>query len=294
MEPETLLAISAQLRTDDDTCGNLELVRSVSGGDIHTAWIVRVDDRMAFLKCNRPESGPLFEAEREALQALAASNTVRVPQPWATGSTQHHAWLLMDYLALSGSGDTASAHALGARLAALHAVHGHAFGWRTDNFIGTTPQRNTWSDSWVDFWTECRILPQLDRAERAGHPAWLRKRAEHMLAHRVPALLDHRPPPSLLHGDLWGGNHGYLADGTPVVFDPASHYGDRETDLAMMRLFGGFHPAVFDAYRLAAPLPCGFHEREPLYQVYHVLNHLNLFGTGWLPRLARLFDTLGS
>ncbi|MEJ2535414.1 MAG: fructosamine kinase family protein, partial [Gammaproteobacteria bacterium] len=221
-------------------------VTPVAGGDIHRALVLRLGRRDWFVKLNRADRLPLFETELESLRALARSATLR-------------------------GGD---AEALGRGLAALHRVTGPAHGWPTDNFIGATPQPNGWLESWPEFWWKRRLAPQFERAVEAGGGT-LRPAAE-QLRRALPRLLEgHAPAPSLLHGDLWGGNHAYLPDGEPVIFDPASFFGDRETDLAMMELFGGFDPAVRRAYEHAFPLHGGYTKRRPLYQLYHVLNHFN-------------------
>ena len=155
------------------------------------------------------------------------------------------------------------------------------FGWPRDNTIGTTPQVNAWGDDWAEFFRDRRIAPQLALAARNGHGGALQRDGERLLA-AIPALLaGHAPAPSLLHGDLWSGNAACLATGEPVIFDPAVYYGDREADLAMTELFGGFGADFYAAYRDAWPLPDGYERRRTLYNLYHVLNHLNLFGGGY-------------
>jgi fructosamine-3-kinase len=163
------------------------------------------------------------------------------------------------------------------------------FGWREANYLGASRQDNRPTESWPDFWWSRRLEPQLERALGAGLTltadlATIRDASDR--------LLGHAPCPALVHGDLWGGNHAYLPNGRPAIFDPAPYFGDRETDLAMMRLFSGFHPAVFEAYAEAWPLPPGFEDRLALYQSYHLLNHYNLFGAGWGSQVARALDTV--
>jgi fructosamine-3-kinase len=260
----------------------------VAGGDIHRAVVVELGGRRWFIKLNEEERLPLFEAEYRALAALADAGALRVPRPFFFGSDGRAAWLAMERLELRGAGD---AGRLGRGLAALHRISGPAHGWPEDNFIGATPQHNGWLEPWAEFWWHRRMAPQFGWAIDKGARG-LRRTAER-LERALPRLLaDHAPAPSLLHGDLWGGNHGYLPDGEPVLFDPASYYGDRETDLAMMALFGGFDAAVRRAYEQDFPLPAGHDRRRPLYQLYHVLNHYNLFGGGWLGRAEALAESL--
>jgi fructosamine-3-kinase len=173
------------------------------------------------------------------------------------------AFILLEELDLRRGGDWRS---MGQALARLHQVQGARFGWHRDNYIGLAPQANTWKDDWTDFFVECRLRPQ---ARRAGID---------LPETAVRALLeDHRPAPSLLHGDFWSGNAGFTEEG-PVVFDPAVYYGDREADLAMTELFGGFPRAFYEGY---GPLDPGYERRKHLYNLYHLLNHLNLFGGGY-------------
>jgi fructosamine-3-kinase len=177
-------------------------------------------------------------------------------------------------------------------LALVHSLHGEFFGWRRDNFIGRTPQANRRSSSWSEFWRDARLRPQFDLGKRNGLSESLLRKGERLIE-AVPRLLsDHAPSPSLLHGDLWGGNAGFLAGGVPVLFDPAVYWGDRETDLAMTELFGGFPPAFYSAYAEAAPLDANYTRRKPLYTLYHVLNHANLFGGGYASQAERVIDRL--
>jgi len=171
---------------------------------------------------------------------------------------------------------------MGEQLADLHrhTSPDGRFGWHRDNYIGATPQANGWKESWAEFWLERRLRPQLELAGRNGF----------VLEAPPLGLLDgHEPKPCLLHGDLWSGNAGFTLQG-PVVFDPAVYYGDREADLAMTELFGGFPREFYEAYQEAYPLENGYELRKQLYNLYHLLNHLNLFGAGYL---AQVKATLG-
>jgi len=170
-------------------------------------------------------------------------------------------------------------------LAAAHRKAGPRFGWPRDNYIGATPQENAPCAGWAEFWRHRRLEPQLALANRNGY------RVE---APPVWRLLEgHEPVASLLHGDLWSGNAGFLADGAPVVFDPAVYYGDREADLAMTELFGGFAEEFYAAYSEAWPLDEGYKLRKQLYNLYHLLNHLNLFGGGYLGQVRATLGLLG-
>ena len=196
---------------------------------------------------------------------------------------------MLQYLEMRGSGDYA---ALGRALAIVHSVRGKFFGWRRDNYIGRTPQLNRRSSSWSDFWRDARLRPQLELGRKNGLRASLLEKGGRLVEATPRLLSGHAPAASLLHGDLWGGNAGFLAGGAPVLFDPAVYWGDRETDLAMTELFGGFPPDFYAAYAETAPLDAGYAARKPLYNLYHVLNHANLFGGGYASQAERMIDRL--
>jgi fructosamine-3-kinase len=263
---------------------------AAGGGSINRGYRLTDGRRTFFVKVNRAGVRAMFEAEAEGLQALAAARALRVPVPVCHGEDTRSSWLVLEHLELR-RGTTEQMAALGRGLAALHAARGPRFGWHRDNTIGSTPQPNAWHDSWPAFWRERRLRCQLELARRNGYGTALRE--SDALLDAVDALLaGHTPAPSLLHGDLWAGNAGCTAGGEPVVFDPACYYGDRETDLAMTVLFGGFPPAFHAAYEHAAPLAPGHAVRRELYNLYHVLNHLNLFGGGYLQQAAGMLGRL--
>ena len=251
---------------------------SAGGGCINTAYTLRDrDGRRFFVKLNRAARLAMFEAEAAGLDALRASGAIRVPQPICTGVAGGEAWLVLEHLDLGGRGD---ARRLGRQLAALHRTSQAQFGWHRDNTIGDTPQPNTPSDDWVAFLHEQRLGHQLHLAKRQGAGHELIEAGERLLDTLPAFFSDYRPMPSLLHGDLWGGNYAF-AQGEPVLFDPAVYYGDREADLAMTELFGGFPADFYAAYREAWPLDPGYGVRKTLYKLYHVLNHFNMFGGGY-------------
>jgi len=202
-----------------------------------------------------------------------------------------HAFLILEYLEL-GSGNVDAHRLLGEQLARLHRNSASKHGWFRDNTIGSTAQHNPREDDWPRFFARHRLGFQLDLAERNGlAPAAVEAGRE--LGDRLHALfVDYHPQPSLLHGDLWSGNVAYTGNGAPVLFDPAVYYGDRETDIAMTELFGGFGSAFYDAYGAAWPLDTGYAVRGDLYRLYHVLNHFNLFGGGYGARAQRMIRSL--
>ena len=265
--------------------------RSVSGGCINQSYLLADDQRRFFVKLNDAKRLPMFEAEAAGLQEILASNTVRAPQPLCNGIADDQAYLVMEYLDLRANGDAAT---LGRQLAQMHRPPQAYFGGPRDNTLGSTPQPNTQTATWISFWRDRRLGYQLRLAANNGYGGKLQTQGEKLLAGLDAFFTDYQPQASLLHGDLWGGNHGYLADGTPVIFDPAVYYGDRETDLAMAELFGGFAPAFYASYRETWPLDAGYAERKTLYNLYHVLNHANLFGGSYAAQALRMMAQLNA
>jgi len=281
----------------DATRADWTLVASapVSGGCIHTALRLDGEDASGktrhFAKLAGLERAPMLVAEAEGLAALRSAGAVRVPAVLAQGDDGESAWLILEWLDLEGLGPAAAAR-LGGALAAQHRLPQERFGWGKDNFIGASPQENGWSADWLAFWRDKRIHAQLRMAMANRYPSKMIDRGERLLADCEAFFRAHRPAPSLLHGDLWGGNAAALADGTPVLFDPAVYCGDREADLAMTELFGGFPRDFHAAYRAAWPLDDGYPVRRDFYNLYHVLNHANLFAGGYVEQSARLVERL--
>lgn len=265
--------------------------RGVSGGCINAAWVVEGGGRSYFVKTNTSERLAMFEAERDGLRELANAAAVRVPQPVCSGCIGGSAFLVLEHIVFKDAGQSAG-ESLGRQLAAQHRVTAPAFGWWRDNTLGATPQPNTPSADWIAFWREQRLGHQLNLAAQAGQRSALQRRGEKLLAVLPAFFQGYRPQPALLHGDLWGGNAAFDRAGVPVIFDPAVYYGDREADLAMTELFGGYAPAFYAAYRESFPLDPGYATRKTLYNLYHILNHFNLFGGGYLAQAEKMMGAL--
>lgn len=267
----------------------------ISGGDINQCWQIdgqRQGDASAiryFIKLNTADKAGMFAAEQAGLAAISGSRSLYAPQAIVHGVSESHSFLVLEYLDLATSGDHAL---LGQQLAAMHRCHARQFGWHLDNTIGTTPQHNPWSDNWIAFWKEQRLGFQLELAAHNGHRGALQTLGACLLDALPEFFADYQPVPSLLHGDLWSGNFAFLRDDTPVIFDPASYYGDREADIAMTELFGGFTADFYSAYRNAYPLHAGYAQRKTLYNLYHILNHANLFGGGYPQQAERMMQQL--
>jgi protein-ribulosamine 3-kinase len=266
--------------------------RAVSGGSINQCWRYETARGPLFVKSGGAASADAFACEAAGLQALARTETVRVPKVVACGTSTEGAYLALEWITL-GSPTKASEALLGEQLAWQHRQTHARFGWDRDNTIGATAQPNAWCEEWITFLREHRLLHQLTLAAGKGADARTVDRGR-VLCELIDAFFSsYRPVPSLLHGDLWGGNWGTDEDGLPVIFDPAVYYGDRETDLAMTELFGGFAPEFYAAYETEWPLDKGYPRRKHLYNLYHLLNHLNLFGGGYRAQVKATLRLLG-
>ena len=254
---------------------------SIGGGSIAESWLLEEGSRRYFVKTGNAS----FDCEAEGLEAIGQA--LRTPEVICMDALRDTHWLVLEYIDMNRGAQRFDL--LGAQLAALHTVSAREFGWTRDNHIGSTPQINASSGDWVEFWRTRRLGFQFELARKNGH---FFGNAERLLESLDAFFSDYKPIPSLLHGDLWGGNAGFDASGTPVLFDPAVYYGDREADIAMTELFGGFPQRFYAAYNEISPLDQGYRTRKTLYNLYHVLNHLNLFGGSYLRQAASMTDAL--
>ena len=232
----------------------------------------------------------MFEAEADGLRELKSAQAIRVPEILGCGIENGESFLALERFTFDAP-TTATERLLGERLAKLHRHTADRFGWFRDNTIGPTPQFNTWSDDWIAFFRVHRLEFQLGLATANGYGADINGPGGKLAERLAELFAGYTPVASLLHGDLWGGNWGSVA-GEPVIFDPAVHYGDRESDIAMTMLFGGFGKAFYAAYEASWPMAPGHEQRLKLYELYHVLNHLNLFGRSYLGRTMSLLREL--
>jgi protein-ribulosamine 3-kinase len=270
---------------------SLDVHGSVGGGCINTAMKISGAGRDYFLKLNDARLLDMFDAEADGLRELAAAQAVRVPTPVCTGINDNQAFIVMEYLALDGSASGAMAR-FGEQLANMHRYTRDQFGWHRDNTIGSTPQRNDWAPDWLGFWREQRLGFQLQLGSRHGLTGRVIQKGERLQT-KLAGLFDaYTPQPSVLHGDLWSGNYGIDHDGEAVIFDPAVYFGDREADLAMTELFGGFGREFYAAYQASWALDPGYAQRKQLYNLYHILNHFNLFGGGYAGQAESMIDRL--
>lgn len=256
----------------------IENRRSVSGGCINQGYAVTGSDSTYFVKINRASHVEMFAAEALGLQQMLATRTIRLPRPICWGMVERASYIVLEWLEF-GRGTAQSWEAMGRQLAAMHRAQGPAqFGWERNNTIGSTPQVNVWTANWADFFAEHRIGYQLQLARRRGGNF---PDASEVVEAVREALAARHLQPSLVHGDLWSGNVAVTVAGEPVILDPATYYGDREVDVAMTELFGGFPAAFYRGYNATLPLAEGYQQRKTIYNLYHILNHFNLFGGGY-------------
>ncbi len=254
------------------------LLNVVSGGCINDCFAIETGGGTVFAKTNDAAPPGFFAAEKAGLEALASAGPPLVtPHPLALHVPESGPSVLVLEWLEPAHADKAMWEALGRGLAELHRAIGPAYGFTSDNYLGATPQPNGWKKDWGAFFVERRIGSLAGLLYRSGSLTVEALRVYDSLLEKLPDLLGHDPAPSLVHGDLWNGNFLPTTRG-PALIDPAAHYGDRECDLAMMHLFGGFPEVVFDAYQEAWPLVNGWKEREPIYRLYHLMNHQLLFG----------------
>lgn len=281
--------IKNDIESATGVAADIEQQGSVGGGCINQAARIRYGNTPYFVKLNTASGYDMFAAEAQGLTELRESKTLKIPEPLCVGSNARSAWLVMENLSLGGQGSNAL---LGEKLADMHRVTRDAFGWDIDNTIGSTPQENAWLDDWIDFWRVRRLRFQLDLAARQGAGRGLLSKVERLID-EFPALFDgYRPLASLLHGDLWSGNYAFTSTNEPAIFDPAVYYGDREADIAMTELFGGFGRDFYAAYNNAWSLDAGYPVRKTLYNLYHILNHFNMFGGGYASQAQRMTESL--
>ena len=283
--------IAIQISASTNTPFDVEKISSISGGCINQAYCIEDSKHSFFVKLNKTKSLRMFEAEATGLQEIKNSHSLRVPTPICWGRNETNSWLVLEYIEMDHITKNGSA-ALGIGLAEMHRISFEKFGWMLNNTIGSTPQINNLSLEWIEFWREHRLGYQLQLAKTNGYTGRLLKQGEYLMEELeafFPATLQ---VASLLHGDLWSGNYSYDLAGCPVLYDPAIYYGDRETDLAMTELFGGFSTTFYAAYSEAYPLDPGYKTRKILYNLYHILNHLNIFGGSYLNQAEDMMEKL--
>ncbi|WP_257669991.1 fructosamine kinase family protein [Parapedobacter tibetensis] len=263
----------------------IKSIVSVSGGDINRAYHIKTQSGQYFVKVNDANRAiQLFLAESKGLMLLReSSSSVNAPHTFTVGQAHGDTFILMEWIDMGSKNDAGSQALLGRMVAALHRHHANDFGLDHDNFIGSLLQINTQSADWTDFFIQQRLQKQLDIAQKQLLNTSLQRQFDQLFA-RLDTLYPQEPP-SLLHGDLWGGNYLIGTNGQPVLIDPAVYYGHREMDIAMTKLFGGFSQRFYAAYHEDYPLQDDWETRIDLWNLYPLLVHFNLFGGGYLSQL---------
>ena len=321
--------IAAHISETTGETFSLDHRHSVSGGCINQGYFISSSSRAYFAKINQASQIGMFQAESLGLQQMRATLTIRVPEPICWGTEGNSAYIVLEWLDLGSRGGERAWEEMGRKLAAMHkytppnppllrggeepnfillrgaqernstllrggeepnsTLLGKVFGWDINNTIGSTVQINNWTANWAEFWAEHRIGYQLQLARRrGGHFA----QGERLLKLIPKLLAGYEPKPSLVHGDLWGGNAGITPGGEPVIFDPATYFGDREVDIAMTELFGGFPAEFYRGYNQVWPLDLGYEKRKNLYNLYHILNHFNLFGGSYASQANQMINRI--
>lgn len=270
----------------------IQTIYTITGGFNSLAYRVEGTGQNYFVKVNTRDRFEMFAAEASGLAEIGQTAVIKVPMPLCWGTTEGHAYLVMEYIALRNDYTQSATTALGQQLAVMHQVSRFPYGWYRHNYIGLNMQMNTLENDWVTFWQKHRLGFQLSLAARNGYGGELQRHGERLLADLGLFFSNYQAYSSLLHGDLWLGNYAMDMQGQPVLFDPAVYYGDRETDLATTELFGGFSASFYAAYHERWPIDPGFSVRKNLYKLYHILNHLNLFGGTYLGQAERMIASL--
>ncbi len=253
--------------------------RSVGGGCINQGYKIQSLDRQYFVKLNQASLVEMFVAEALGLKQMHQTQTLTIPYPVCWGTVGNSCYIVLEWLELGGRSNSEAWSKMGRQLAQMHQQGtSDRFGWKMNNTIGSTPQINTWMDNWGDFFAEQRIGYQLRLAKTRGGNF---PDTNQVIAAVKEHLADREPVASIVHGDLWSGNASVTVEGEPVIFDPATYYGDRETDIAMTELFGGFPQSFYQGYNQQWELDPGYQKRKNIYNLYHILNHFNLFGGGY-------------
>lgn len=262
--------------------------RKVSGGDINHAYYVRTDENEYFVKANVNVPSSFFEVEAFGLDTVRQTNTIDVPNVYYYDTDPNQTmYLIMEWI--EGEKNTNTDEQLGRNLAAMHlAESAGSYGLDRHSFVGTLLQENQWYRSWSDYYREKRLLPQLEIGKERGYMSTKRLKNLEKLIERLDDFIPKQPPASLLHGDLWAGNWMIGPRGIPYLIDPSIVYGDPIFELAMTELFGGFSPVFYRAYQELLPLPDDYEDRKPIYQLFYLLVHLNLFGETYGPSVDRI------
>jgi len=257
----------------------------LSGGDINQAYCLSNKQNKYFVKVNTVTCERMFLAESQGLNALDLTNSFRIPKIITHGVFEDKAYLVLEFIEVKTTGNVVE---FAKALANLHLKTHASFGFEFNNFIGLNLQENNWCENWGEFFINHRLKPQLKKLETSHSLGQTKK----LLISISEFLNQHQPKPSLVHGDLWQGNVSYLRNGLPVVYDPACYYADHEVDLAMLELFGSPGNNFFEHYHKYYPIHSGYSIRKEIYNLYHILNHANMFGGGYVQQSKSMLENI--
>lgn len=266
-------------------------IKPVTGGDINQAYYVETSENVYFVKANQQVPANFFQSEAEGLEEIRATNTVHVPKVYHYDIAENKEKIFFFMEWIEGTKNSETGKILGEEAAKLHAAKSHGrFGLDKPTFVGQLPQHNEWYDSWIDYYREKRLQPQLQLGIQNGRITNTRREHLEQLIAKLDHLLPAKPYASLLHGDLWGGNWLTGKNGVPYLIDPSILYGDHLFELAFTELFGGFPDSFYDSYRQVYPLADYYEDVKALYQLFYLLVHLNMFGEGYGNSVDRILS----
>ncbi|MFA1821623.1 fructosamine kinase family protein [Virgibacillus oceani] len=268
----------------------VQSIQPVSGGDINEAYYVRSENRAFFVKLNRSVNMAFFESEKKGLERLRQTNTIHVPNVYGIYTDEYNKLPMLWMEWITGEKSKSTDDLLGERLAAMHQTKGKAFGLDGKSFIGKLEQDNQMVDSWLSYYRDYRLAGQLEIGINRKTVTGKRQEMLKALMERINRWIPEKPLPSLLHGDLWGGNWMVGEEGNPYLIDPSILYGDHEFEIAFTELFGGFSQRFYDSYTSVFPLFDTYYDKKPLYQLYFLLVHLNMFGESYGPSVDRILQ----
>ena len=280
-----------QIEQANDERFSLLNAQAMPGGDINQVYQLQGIEKNYFVKLNRADLLTMFEVEALGLNELRQQGTLRIPKPITYGISGEFAFLVLEHIELKSAKPSTQLQ-LGQQLAELHQQQQDYFGWHHNNYIGSNVQQNTRNNDWVNFWQKQCLTMQLQLAAENGYTGKVQQLGVQLNALIPRFFTEYLPQASLVHGDLWSGNAAADSEGQAIIYDPACYYGDRETDIAMTELFGGFGASFYTGYEEVWPLDSGYRTRKTLYNLYHILNHLNLFGSGYLGQAETMMQHL--
>jgi len=262
--------------------------KKVLGGDINESFYVKTDSQQYFIKIKSSPPPRFFICEKIGLETIRKTNTISVPNVFHVNENEQIGYLVLEWV--SGDKTEKTPKLLGHRLAQMHSITKDRFGFQHDSYIGMLPQPNGWFHSWIDYYREYKLLPQIKLAKSKRYLNSSLDRKLHKLLERLDEWLPSQPKASLLHGDLWGGNWIVGKNGDPYLIDPSIFYGHDEFELAFTELFGGFPETFYNAYTEVNPLSRNYKDRKPIYQLFYILVHVNLFGESYLRSVERIVN----